>query len=431
MEHANRDRARGFTRRTFLKGTAAGAAGVAASSFVAPAFLRHTASAQGTTTVRLTGFTSSPAEPQLLNEVLADFEKANPSVKVSYEPIPSDYVTKLLTDIAAGTVADVFYVQGEYATDFEDKGTLLALDDYMAKSGVKASDFYPSLIKAYQWKGKTYGLPKDFSTLGQEYLTTTFQKAEITAAPTTWDELTAAGQKMKTATGKPQIVLSADFERYIAFLYEAGGSVATPDFTKITLNSPEAQKALDFFYGMITDGIAVPYTDVGAGWPGDALIKELGSLVFEGNWIFPAIQQANPKLPYKIAAMPKGPAGPGTPAFTVSYSIYAKTKVPDAAWTLVNWLTGPTGMADWTDKGLAVPTRPALVPAWLDKYPERKVFVEAADYATAAVFPPGGQKFINDANAILQSLFAKQIDTKQALQQMVDKAKADFNLPTA
>ena len=46
---------------------------------------------------------------------------------------------------------------------------------------------------------------------------------------------------------------------------------------------------------------------------------------------------------------------------TVSYSINANTKVPDSAWELVNYLTGPEGMARWTDLGLAMPSRPALV----------------------------------------------------------------------
>src|SRR5579884_1640408 len=244
----NRERPRGLTRRTLLKGTAAG---VAASAFAAPAFLRHGASAQGTTTVRLTGFTSSPAEPQLLGETLKDFEKANPSIKVNYEPVPGDYLTKILTDIGAGTVADVFYVQNEYASDFMSKGTLLALDDYMAKSGVKTTDFYASLIKAYEWKGKIYGIPKDFSTLAQEYNTDTFKTAGVEAAPTTWDELTSVGKQLKEKTGQAQIILSPDIERYIAFLYEAGGNIANADFTQITLNSPAAQQALDFFYGMI------------------------------------------------------------------------------------------------------------------------------------------------------------------------------------
>src|SRR6187200_1188879 len=136
---------------------------LAAATLAAPTILRKSVAAQDQTTVRLTGWTSSPAEQTLFNQVLIDFETANPSIHVQYEPIPSDYPTKLQTDMAAGTVADVFYVDSSLAPDLMAAGQLLPLDDLMAESGVSASDFYPGLIQAFQWNGQTFGLPKDFS----------------------------------------------------------------------------------------------------------------------------------------------------------------------------------------------------------------------------------------------------------------------------
>ena len=58
--------------------------------------------------------------------------------------------------------------------------------------------------------------------------------------------------------------------------------------------------------------------------------------------------------------MPVGPKGKGTFAFTVSYSINAKTQQKDAAWFLVNYLTGQQGMQKWTSLGLAMPSRKSL-----------------------------------------------------------------------
>ena len=59
-------------------------------------------------------------------------QAALPEIKLNYQVIPSDYATKLQTDIAAGTVADVFYVDSLVAPDFMVNGALLELDDYMA-----------------------------------------------------------------------------------------------------------------------------------------------------------------------------------------------------------------------------------------------------------------------------------------------------------
>ena len=52
----------------------------------------------------------------------------------------------------------------------------------------------------------------------------------------------------------------------------------------------------------------------------------------------------------------QGQAG-GNLAFTVSYSMAKDSKNKPAAWTLLTYLAGRPGMATWTSKGLALPSR--------------------------------------------------------------------------
>ena len=386
--------------------------------------------AQDQTTVRLTGAPSSGAEKTLLEQVLKDAETATNS-KISFEPVPSDYVTKLQTDIAAGSVADVFYLDSLPAPDFMANESLLALDDRMAAAGVKAEDFYPGLIASYQYNGKTYGLPKDWSSLAMIYSKKAFADAGITSPPTTWDELKAAGKTLLDKTGSARIMSDPDPARYLAFHYAAGAGIISEDGTQIVIDSPEAEAALSFYYGMYNDGIMTTHADAGAGWPGDGLAKDLADIVFEGNWIFPFLKENAPDLDFGIAELPAGPAGKATLAFTVSYSIYAGTKIPDAAWAVTNYLTGPEGMAKWTSLGLAMPSRPALAQDWIAKFPEREPFVKSGDYARGWQMGIGGQAFYNDATAELQNLFAGQIDVKTALHNMANASKNRLKLKTA
>ena len=389
----------------------------AAAALAAPAMLRGASKvdAQDRTTVRLTGWTSSPAENALFSQVLIDFEVANPTIRVQYEPVPSDYPTKLQTDMAAGSVADVFYVDSSLAPDLMAAGQLLPLDDFMAESSVSASDFYPGLIQAFQWNGVTYGLPKDFSTLAMVYDTAAFEAAGITAPPATWDELRAAGEALLESTGAPAIVIPADFARELAFHLAAGGRVFSEDGSSIVIDTPEGQAALEFYYGLYRDGLATTPADAGASWPGEALAKGLGSIVFEGNWVFPFLQENAPDLQFGIAEMPQGPGGQGNLAFTVSFSIYADTQVPEEAWTLVNYLTGPEGMGKWVSLGLAMPSRIALADAWSQQFPERAPFLAAGEYATGWQLGVGGNAFISDASAELQGLFAGEQDVPTTL----------------
>ena len=403
----------------------------AAALLAAPALFRGSAFAQDKSTVRLTGWTSSTAEQDLFEQVLADFATANPDIEVKYEPIPTDYATKLQTDMAAGSVADVFYVDSSVAPDLMAAGQLRALDDDMAASGVSASDFYPGLIQAFQWQGKTYGLPKDFSTLAMVYDSKAFADAGITAAPTTWDEVKTVAKTLLDKNGQPPIVIPADIAREFAFHYAAGGSLFSADGQSITIDTPEGQTALEFYYGLYRDGLAATPADAGAEWPGDALAKGLASLVFEGNWVFPFLQSSAPDLKFGIAEMPAGPAGKATLAFTVSFSEFVDTKVPDQAWTLTNYLTGPDGMAKWVSLGLAMPTRKALSDAWIQQFPERQPFLAGGDYAHGWQLGVGGNAFINDANAELQGLFAGQQDVPTTLKKMQEAAEERIQIGTA
>ena len=113
--------------------------------------------------------------------------------------------------------------------------------------------------------------------------------------------------------------------------------------------------------------------------------------------------------------------------FTVSYSINANTKVPDLAWELVNYLTGPEGMAsgrisDWRCR------RVPLAEAWIAKYPEREPYLAGGDYARPWQLGPGGQAFFQDANAILEAVFAGQTESQDAVTQLAERARADIKI---
>src|SRR5216117_1185724 len=60
--------------------------------------------------VRISGWSSTPTEDALLTDSINAFKAANPGVNVKWEPIAQDYETVLKTNLAAGTEADVFYI---------------------------------------------------------------------------------------------------------------------------------------------------------------------------------------------------------------------------------------------------------------------------------------------------------------------------------
>jgi multiple sugar transport system substrate-binding protein len=359
--------------------------------------------------------------------MLEGFAAKYPNITVNYEAIPAEYLTKIQTDIAAGNVADVFAVQNEYAQDFMSRDVLLPIDEYMAEDGISADMYYTPLIDAYTWQGSHYGLPKDWSPIGAVYDPTAFESAGVTM-PTTWDDLRTALQSLKDATGTVQLALDPQFSRFVIFLYQAGGNITNEDVTAITLDSPEATQALEYYYGLYRDGLSAPSAEIGAGWPGDAFVQGLSSLVFEGNWMFPFLAQNAPDKAFAVAELPQGPAGPGTPAFTQAFSIFQGSQNPDAAWVLVNYLTSVDGVREMLPLGLAMPPLPALEAEYLEYWPERAPYLAAGEYATSVQYGPGGMTFETDANSILQALFAGSIDVATAQQQLFEAATNNITL---
>src|SRR6266702_2449025 len=198
----------------------------------------------GTVTLTVSGWSSSPAEDALVQQNLRNFEQSHPNIKVNWSPIPGDYPTKMRANVASGTVPDVFYLQPGMSSEYIGAGKLLNLSPYMARDGIKASDYYSALTNPFTCtSGQVFGLPKDWNSLGVFYNKQMFQAAGLSTptASWTWDDLKADAQKLTKNPGTPNsvygIVLSADASRWGAFLLANGGSVlwiSTRVFKRIT-----------------------------------------------------------------------------------------------------------------------------------------------------------------------------------------------------
>ena len=359
--------------------------------------------AEGVTPLQLMGWSSSDAENSRLQQVVDGFNQANPDIQVTLNLVP-EYDTRLQTSIAGGSPPDVFYVDSFRLHDLVQAGALAPIGDQLTDP----DDFYESLRAAFTVDGTFYCPPKDFSTLALEYNTDLFDAAGV-AYPTndwTWDDLRAAAEQLTNAdTGVYGLVLPPDFARAIAFIYQAGGSVVSEDGTQMTINSPEALEAMNFYIGLVQDGLAANFPDLDSGWPGEAFGKGRAAMTIEGNWIVPFLADQFPDVNYGVVELPAGPAGEATMAFTVCYAVPAAGQNQAAAIRVVDYLTGPEGMKAWTDLGLAMPTRASLREDWLAQFAALEPFLNGADYAHPWQFQAGFQDVLDTINSDLQGAF--------------------------
>jgi len=379
----------------------------------------HAASAASGTVV-LSGWAANPDELKLLKAVIRGFEKTYPKIKVDYQPITGDYVPAMLAKFSARKPPDVFYIDSNVFLDWVTQGLLEPLNSYAAKSKFSSKPFYPSLLNGFKYKGKIYGYPKDWSPLAMEVNTALAAKAGVVPSRIkTWADLTAAAKKLQPVmgSGAKAICLNPSWDRALAFVYQNGGSFLNATKTKSTINSPAAAAAMNYYVGLIKQGLADIPAKLSVGWCGEALGKEKAAIIFEGNWLFPFMQSTFPDVKFSTQQMLMRKKH-GNLGFTVSYSMAKDAANKPAAWQLIRYLVGRSGMKTWTSKGLALPSRSDVKPV-----AGRAPFLKDAPAAHPWQFAPKFSAVIDTANNELSAV----IEGKQTVAGMLKKIQDTAN----
>jgi multiple sugar transport system substrate-binding protein len=370
-------------------------------------------------TVVLSGWGASPDELKLLKQVIRGFEKTYPQIKVDYQPVTGDYVPTMLAKFAARKPPDVFYIDSNVFLDWVTQGLLEPLDSYAKQSKFSSAPFFPSLLSGFQYKGKTYGYPKDWSPLAMEVNTTLAQRAGVNPANIkTWADLTAAAKKLKSVMSgdaRP-VCLNPSWDRALAFVYQNGGTFLNPTKTKATINSPAARVAMTYYVGLIKQGLADIPAKLSVGWCGEALGKQKAAIIFEGNWLFPFMSSTFPDVKFSTQRMLMQKEH-GNLAFTVSYSMAKDAQNKPAAWQLLRYLVSRPGMKTWTSKGLALPSRKDVPPV-----AGRAAFLADSAAAHPWQFAPKFSQVIDTANNELSAVIEGKQTVPEMLKTISDKA---------
>jgi len=327
----------------------------------------------------------------------------------------------MLAKFSARKPPDVFYIDSNVFLDWVTQGLLEPLDSYAKKSKFSSKPFYGPLLNGFKYKGKIYGYPKDWSPLAMEVNSALAAKAGVNPAKIkTWKDLTAAAQKLKpvmTGDAKP-ICLNSTWDRALAFVYQNGGSFLNASKTKSTIDSPAAKAAMDYYVGLIKQGLADIPAKLSVGWCGEALGKQKAAIIFEGNWLFPFMASTFPDVKFVTERMLMNKQH-GNLAFTVSYSMAKDAKNKDAAWQLIRYLVGKPGMKTWTSKGLALPSRSDVPPA-----AGRAAFLADAPAAHPWQFAPKFSSVIDTANNELSAVIEGKESTSDMLKKISDTANS-------
>lgn len=210
------------------------------------------------------------AVPDIHRGMAAPFGERYPRIKIEHVHVPSQYVDKILNLLAGGTPPDVFWAGASDMIEFAEKGALLRLKPLFQRDQVDTSDFYPTSLTQYQWKGEQYGVPRDWAGRIIFYNVDAFKRAGVPRPASTfkdlgwtWDAYLEAARKLTRRDGDEVAQYGADvqggFRIWNAWVYNNGGQ--TVDTTRATCRLTDAAlvEALQFLQDAIhRHRVAVP-----------------------------------------------------------------------------------------------------------------------------------------------------------------------------
>jgi multiple sugar transport system substrate-binding protein len=293
---------------------------------------------------------------------LADaFTKANPGVKVSVTPVDwGQAVAKLTTAIAGNTTPDVSQMGTDMMGQFGATGAFEPVP-----SDIDPGTYFESAWNTNVVNGTASGVPWYVETRLLYYRKDIAEKAGITAAPATWDDLKAAATAMKSKGGaKYGISLGTkNWQEYFPFLWQNGGDVVDASGNP-ALNSPQAVEALTFYDSFFKDGLTPKSVPEGFDIT-PAFVKGDNPMFFSGPWHVGLIDTAGGasfKDKWAIAPMPKKATGTSFLGGS-NMVVFKNSKNKDAAWAFVKFVSDPKTQALWYTTATDLP---AVQSAWDD-----------------------------------------------------------------
>ncbi|MHC9046865.1 ABC transporter substrate-binding protein [Microbacterium saperdae] len=334
----------------------------------------ETASGSGDTlTVWFPG-NSQPEIDLVTDTLVPQFEKENDvDVEVTFVDW-GDLSPKLNAAFAAGTAPDVFGHGPAAAADFVANDRVLALDDDVAQLPQADQDDLADSLVGGQVDGTQYLLPLSITGQLVVYRADLLEDAGVDPATiTTWEDARAAAEKLTVREGDKVtqaglLLGSAAIQRSLNFnalIAGEGGSLMSADGSEVEFDSPEGEKALQFFTDLyqgpdaVANGLGNDYLNSPpAQQPlvtGDAAMTVLTSQAAA------AIVAANPDLELGVLPAlsfeePAAFGGAGAGLF-----INADSKAADLSWKFIEFMTSAQISTEYAEGTGTIPIRASAV----------------------------------------------------------------------
>ncbi|MGW7633424.1 ABC transporter substrate-binding protein [Streptomyces griseoincarnatus] len=230
----------------------------------------------GTVTLNMVESLTNPARTDLLEELIADFEKQNPKIKVKLVSPPTEQADqKLQQMLQSGSGVDVLEVRDITVGPWSNNGWLYDMKKDLA--GWKGWDALTdnAVAASEDDKGRTYFVPYGFYGLSLFHRTDLIKEAGFDKPPATWEELLEQASKIHDPSSRrygyafrgganAHSNATAAIEAYVADKIDPANGYLLKD-GKTIFSAPEALDAMELYLKLFQQ--ASPKSSVAWGYP--------------------------------------------------------------------------------------------------------------------------------------------------------------------
>lgn len=423
--------------RTFRKSVAAIAAVSLVSLTAACSSAPSNEAQDGPVEIRFSWW-GNEGRAQLTNKALAEFEAANPNIKVKpeYGDI-SGYFDKLATQVAANDAPDVITMGGAYPAEYANRGALLDLSK--VEGSLDLSKMDQGALENGQVQGTQYGVSTGANALAIVVNPAVFAAAGVPLpddSTWSWDDFaeTAADVTAKSPKGTYGTATVLTHDSLDAFARQRGESLYTQD-GQLGLGKETVQDYFDFSLDLSESGaapnasetveklnVSTEQTLMGMG--------QAGMMLTWSNSLSALSKASGADL--KLFKLPgETPMAGIWLQSSQFYTISARSKHTEAAAKLVNFLVNNESAAKIIQSDRGVPSNSGMRSAIQDMLtPQGKVEAEyidqigKMDFAPTYIGPTGSTAVSEITARMNTDVLFKRLSPEKAAEQWISESKA-------
>ena len=310
-------------------------------------------------------------EAKTFAHLVSEYEAQHPGQKVQSLYVNNDdTLQKVLTAVKGGSPPDIAYLYGSWAPNVAQIPQVVDLTKVVQQAGVNWNDFFAGERDVATVNGKVIGIPALVDNLAVVYNKKLFPQAglPLPTANWTWQDYVADAQKLTDTAAKQYgtAYVTPGTEDTVwhweSLLWEAGGSLLTPDNKQAAFNSAAGLESLNTLRTMSVTDKSMYFDPTDEAYTNLFNSGKIGMLV-TGPWDLSAF----PNVDYGVQVMPSYPgssAGHQTISGPDNWVVFNNgSSQVSAAEQFLLWLTAPAQVKTWSLQTGDLPTRTSVADA--------------------------------------------------------------------